>query len=82
MFSHCGRSYKSGSTWEKGTSLLKGEIFLWDFQDDLLDQFYALQQGNLRVIDYARKFKELFPDCRIVEDGHLTIAGFKSGLRS
>jgi hypothetical protein len=57
MFSHRGRSYKSELTWPEGKSLLKIEILLRDLQDDHLDQFYTLQQGNLCVTEYEKRKK-------------------------
>ena len=81
MFSHCGRSYTSGLTWEEGKALLREKIHLTDLQDDFLDQFYTLEQGNMHVIDYTRKYKELFIKSRVVKSERMTIARFKSGLR-
>jgi hypothetical protein len=70
MLSHRGRSYKSELTWPEGKSLLNREILLQDLQDDLLDQFYTLHQGNLCVIDNAKKEKrkkEEEPSCFLIE---------------
>jgi hypothetical protein len=74
MFSHRRRSNKSGLIWQEGKPLLKGEILLQDLQDDFLDQFYSLQQGNLWRIEYTRKHKELSLNFGIVESECMTIA--------
>jgi hypothetical protein len=60
MFSHRGRSYSSNLIWEEGKTLLRDKICPQDLQDDLLDKLYILQQSDLYVTDFARRYKELF----------------------
>jgi hypothetical protein len=60
IFSHDGDFYISGFAWEEGKGLLKEEILLRDLQDDFHDRLNTLEQGDLFLIDYARKCKEAF----------------------
>lgn len=46
--------------------ILKEENFPRCLQDSFLEQLYTLKQSDMQVIDYARKYKELFK-VRIVE---------------
>jgi hypothetical protein len=57
MFPHHERFYTSGLTGQHRKALLEEEILLQHLQHSLLDQLYTLEQGDMRVIDYGRKYK-------------------------
>lgn len=78
MFPCNVRSYTCQSTWHTGKAILNEENFPQCLQDSFLEQLYTLKQSDMQVIDYARKYTELFK-VRMVEC--MTIDKFKNGLR-
>ena len=55
-------------------SFLKVENLFRDLQNDFLEQLYTLEQGNMPVTDYARKYKELFIKSGVVENERMAMA--------
>ena len=50
------------------------------YMDDIHHQMCTLEQGDLSVAEYTRKFKELRMKCGLIEDKGMMIAQFKHGL--
>lgn len=80
MFPCHVRSYTCQLTWHTGKAILKEENFPRCIQDSFLEQLYTLKQSDMQVIDYARKYKELYK-VHIIESECMTIDQFKNGLR-
>lgn len=51
------------------------------YKDKLIDKLFDLKQWASYVGDYVDEFERLHMLCDIVEDGMMTIARFRDGLR-
>ena len=61
--------------------LLKKKFFNDTFQILFLKHLFTLEQDDMRVTDYERKYKNLFIMSGFAENECMTIARFRSGLR-
>ena len=52
-----------------------------DYQDQLVDQWQRIRQGNKSALEYVTEFDELLMACGLKEDPTLTLSRFRTGLR-
>ena len=67
--------------WQDNRMLAEEEILQRHFPDSVLKHLFTLEQDDMRVIDYERKYKNLFIMSGFAENECMTIARFRSGLR-
>lgn len=67
--------------WQDNRMLAEEEILQRHFPDSVLKHLFTLEQDDMRLIDYERKYKNLFIMSRFAENECMTIARFRSGLR-
>ena len=75
------RNVEPITTWQGMKEKLRDKYLPISYQQNLLDQWQTLKQGNRSVSDYIATFDEYLMRCDVSEAHEVTLSRFRAGLR-